>query len=258
VEPPPPAVNDDPQLVTLAAELADAAQRSGAPFVIGIVGAVAVGKSTTAHRLADLLSGPDHAVSTAVVSTDSFLLTNQQLEPLGGAMVKGRPQSYDWSALDRFLAGVHAGAPVLEVPQYSHEAFDVLPGVVLELATPRVLVVEGLNLLQQPPVAPLDLIGHLNHSIYLDAPHEVVAGWFVDRFLDAASAAAGAVPTPADSFYALFTGMDDAAVAAIARWTWDEINAPNLREHIEPTRLRADTVVHKAADHSIERVEHMR
>jgi type I pantothenate kinase len=252
VEPPRSAVPDDPQLVTLAAELADAARRAPGPYVVGIVGAVAVGKSTTAQRLAALLDGAPHGLSAAVVSTDSFLLANEQLEPLGGAMVKGRPQSYDWAALDRFLADVHAGAPVLQVPQYSHEVFDVLPGVVLELAAPEVLVVEGLNLLQQPPVAPFDLTGHLHHSIYLDAPHEVVAGWFIDRFLDATRAE----PLPADSFYALFAGMDDAEVAAIARWTWDEINAPNLREHIESTRLRADTVVHKAADHSIERVEH--
>lgn len=259
-------MRDDPQLVALADELAESARRASSPsaaaagagsdvrrpFVVGIVGSVAAGKSTTARALAELLCGPDHGFTTQVVATDSFLLTNEQLEPLGGAMVKGQPLSYDWTAMERFLADVRWGSPVLAVPLYSHEVFDVVRGVQHVMSTPEVLILEGLNLLQCPPAAPIDVADHLDRSIYLEAPTGVIRDWFVTRFLDATSEAAD---TPG-SFYAGFAGMDRAELEAIAQWTWNEINLPNLREHIEPTRVRADLVVHKAADHSIDRVEH--
>jgi type I pantothenate kinase len=220
--------------------------------VVGVVGSVGVGKSTTARQLADLMGESGHGLSTEVVATDSFLLTNEQLEPLGGAMVKGQPQSYDWTALDRFLTEVHDGAPVMMVPIYSHQLFDVVPGAHHVMSTPEVLIVEGLNLLQGPPAAPVDMAEHLDRSIYLDAPPAIIAEWFVARFLDTTRQESAS----SDGFYAMFAGMDDAEVESVARWTWDEINAPNLRDHIEPTRERADLVVHKAADHSITRIQH--
>src|SRR5262249_5388695 len=109
--------------------------------------------------------------------------------------------------------------------------------------------VEGLNLLQAPPAAKIDVSSHLDRSIYLHAPVAVLEQWFVDRFFEAIATA-----TP-DSFYARFATVDAAEIESIARWTWSEINEPNLREHIEPTRSRADVIVHLAPDHSIERVE---
>jgi type I pantothenate kinase len=258
-------VRDDPQLVALAEELAESAHQEASraaaaagagpvvrrPFVVGLVGSVAVGKSTTARALAELLGEEGHGFTTEVVATDSFLLTNDQLEPLGGVMVKGQPLSYDWTAMERFLADVAHGSPVLSVRWYSHDAFDVVRGVQHVMSMPDVLILEGLNLLQGPPAAPIDVADHLDRSIYLDAPVGVIRDWFVTRFLDATSDVA---ETPG-SFYAGFAGMDREELEAIARWTWDEINEPNLRDHIEPTRVRADIVVHKAADHSIDRIE---
>jgi type I pantothenate kinase len=246
----------DPAIVSLAASLADAARgHSGAPYVVGVVGPVAVGKSTTAAQLAGML-GEDggsggHGLGVAVVATDAFLLPNAQLEELGGAMVKGYPQSYDWAALGQFLTDVRSGAPVLRTPIYSHDVFDVVPDAQHILAAPDVLVVEGLNLLQAPPDAPFDCADLLDRSIYVDAPDDVIERWFVDRFL-ALSAQGAHRP---ESFYAMFASMSDDEVASIARWTWSEINEPNLRRHVAPTRGRADVVVHKAADHSVVTVD---
>lgn len=242
----------DPLLVELAADLADAARAAARqPFVVGLVGAVAAGKTTMAGRLAELMATAGPPLQVAVVATDSFLLSNAELEPLGGAMVKGYPQSYDWPALQRFLAAASGGAGTLSVPRYSHDLFDVVPGVQDDMASPDVLVVEGLNLLQAPPVAPVDLVPLLDRSIYLEVATEDVARWFVDRFLDVTAQA----HDDPRSFYAMFAGMERAEVEAIARWTWDEINAPNLVEHIAPTRARADLVLHLGADHSVQRVE---
>ena len=259
----------DPVLVDLAAHLgAEADRRAGRsagersdslpwrqqpgeldalPVIVGIVGSVAVGKSTTAEVLAGLLSVP-----VEVVATDAFLLPNEQLEPLGGAMRKGYPESFDWRALDAFLTRARRGGSPLESPVYSHEVFDVLPGVVRRFATPEVLVVEGLNLLQRPPVdgivAPAD---HLDLGIYLHASDELVEHWFVERFV--------ALTRPPDgepsAFYAQFATMADEDLRATARWVWNQINAPNLAQHVGPSRERADLVLHKGPDHRIGHVE---
>ena len=217
------------------------------PVIVGIAGSVAVGKSTTAQGLAGLLP-----VTVEVVATDAFLLANAQLEPLGGAMRKGYPESFDWRALDAFLTRARRGGSPLESPVYSHEVFDVLPGVVRRFPAPEVLVVEGLNLLQRPPLdgiaAPAD---HLDLGIYLDAPDELVEHWFVERF------AALTRPPHGDpsEFYAQFAAMADEDLHATARWVWNQINAPNLHLHVGPSRERADLVLHKGADHRIGHVE---
>lgn len=245
-----------PELLDLARETAAAADAmERGPFIIGVVGSVAVGKSTFAAYLADALATVDvpgaRRRRVEVVSTDAFLLPNSVLDPLGGAMVKGTPQSYDWTALDRFLNDAADGAVELRLPVYSHEIFDVVPGEMQALSTPDVLVVEGLNLLQRPPDAAIDVSRHLHRSIYLHAPAPVIKEWFVERFMALTRHAA---ETPGD-FYSIFVGLDEDEVEAVAVWTWSEINAPNLRLHIEPTRARADLVVHHGADHSIVRVE---
>jgi type I pantothenate kinase len=223
---------------------------SGA-FVLGIAGPVAVGKSTYAAAEADRIRATGATVE--VVATDVFLLSNEQLAPLGGAMRKGYPESYDWAALVDTLDAARHGRFPLTTPVYSHETFDLVPGAVHTIETADVVVVEGLNLLQAPPDAPADMAAMLDRSIYLHASEPVIEQWFVDRFVSLARPAEGA---PSD-FYAMFADMDDAELDAVARWTWTEINLPNLRQHIAPTRARADVVVHKAADHRIERIEQL-
>ena len=120
--------------------------------------------------------------------------------------------------------------------------------------TPEVVLVEGLNLLQAPPVAPVDLGELLDHTVYLHAPTEVVEDWFVARFVDQVTAAA----QDPESFYAVFAAMDPAEVDRVARWTWNEINRPNVERHIAPTRERAHVVAHLGADHRVQRLQHRR
>lgn len=236
---------DDPLLDELLRGSLDASGTT----VVGIAGPVAVGKSTFADTLAARLTATGRTAE--VVATDVFLVSNAQLAPLGGAMRKGFPESYDWAALIDTLDAARRGRFPLTTPVYSHETFDLVPGATHAIETADVLVVEGLNLLQAPPDAPADMAAMLDRSIYLHAPEQVIEQWFVDRFIGLARPADG----PPSAFYEMFAGMDDAELDAVARWTWTEINLPNLRQHIAPTRERADVVVHKAADHHIERIE---
>lgn len=268
---------DDPALAALADQLlALRHQRAGraqlgrgdaAPLMVGVVGSVAVGKSTFAAALARQLvarAATTPPLTVEVVATDAFLLSNERLAPLGGAMRKGYPESYDWAALASFLADASAGVEVLTTPVYSHETFDVVADERHEFTRPDVLVVEGLNLLQTAPggrggpgdEAMPDRAGwspaeQFDCAIYLHAPAAQIEQWFVDRFVALARPVEG---EPSD-FYAMFATMDDDELDAVARWTWREINAPNLRDHIEPTRDRAHVVVHKGADHRIVDVE---
>jgi type I pantothenate kinase len=263
--------NSDPVLVDLARRLdAEADRRAGRwsgeqdhtvpwrradagadalPVIVAVVGSVAVGKSTTAAQLAGSLSA-----TAEVVGTDAFLLSNEQLEPLGGAARKGYPESFDWAALDAFLAGAREGGAPLESPVYSHEVFDVLPGVVRRLEVPEVLVVEGLNLLQRPPGATPPPSQHLDLGIYLEAPEELLEHWFVERFVALTRPDEG---EPSE-FYLQFAAMGDDDLRRTARWVWREINAPNLHLHVAPSRQRADLVLHKGRDHRIEQVERLR
>jgi type I pantothenate kinase len=255
---PAPQRNDDPGLVAVAAHLvALASDRAGSPLVVGLVGSVAVGKSTFAASLAEVLrEAPPDGIprQVEVVATDAFLLPNSVLEPMGGAMVKGTPVSYDWAALEGFLRDARDGAATLSVPVYSHRTFDVVAGERHEFPTPEVVLVEGLNLLQAPPVAPVALAELFDLTVYLHAPTEVIEQWFVDRFVELVAAA----EHDSDSFYAMFSAMDPAEVDTVARWTWHEINRPNLERHIAPTRARAHVVAHLGADHVVQHVEHQR
>jgi type I pantothenate kinase len=201
------------------------------PFVVGLTGGVASGKSLVARRLAERLADDD--LSVEVVTTDGFLLPNAVLTERGLMERKGFPDSYDWDVLTGFLAAVAAGDPALVVPTYSHEAYDV--GETRVFARPQVLIVEGLVALDAR-VAPLDL------SIYLHAEEDDLIAWYTERFM---ALGRWAAPRLAERLAA--AGSPE----ALARDIWDRINAPVLREHVLPARARADFILTKARDHSV-------
>ena len=221
-----------------------------APFVVGVVGPVAVGKSTLAATLEALLAGPD----ATVVSTDSFLYPNAVLEARGIVDRKGFPESYDWDALTAFLLAVRSGESDITTPVYSHDHYDVLDGAVERVGEPGVLVVEGLNLLQAPPtpgaLEPADLV---DLAIYVDADGDHIRQWFIERFLGL-RAAAGDDPW---AFFHMFAVMSDDQALDTAVALWEGINAPNIRDHIAPTRSRADLVLVKGEDHGVQEI-HLR
>jgi type I pantothenate kinase len=203
------------------------------PRIIGIAGAVAVGKSTIASALSAELGA-------TMLSTDAFLFPNSVLAERNLAMRKGFPESYDTDNINRTMTALRAGRNV-DLPVYSHESYDIVEDASEPVLAADLVVIEGIVALQPPLRAFLDL------ALYIDAPEEIVRGWFVDRFLRWTEQARD---EPA-SFYHGFAALDEDAVRSIAEMTWDGINAVNLKEHIAPSRSSADLVVEKASDHSI-------
>jgi len=218
------------------------------PFIVGIAGSVAVGKSTTARILQALLSHWADHPRVDLVTTDGFLMPNAELERRGLMMRKGFPESYDRRALVRFVADVKAGAPEVEAPVYSHLSYDIMPGRTQVVRKPDILIVEGLNVLQSGPrLAVSDLF---DFSIYVDAHTDCIRQWYVDRFLALRDTA---FADPA-SFFHRFATLTDEEAATMAMQVWRDINEPNLVDNIRPTRGRATLVLCKEADHTISRV----
>ncbi len=204
--------------------------------VVGIAGAVCVGKTTTSERLAALLD----PMATEIVTTDGFLLPGSELERRGLLMRKGFPESYDEAAIRTFLTSVRAGTEGVVVPAYSHEIYDVVPGDARGLRDAAVVIVEGVNVLR--------FADQLDLTVYIDAPEPVIEDWYVERFVHLCALAAP------DTFYANFAGLDDAGRRMMAHQVWGAVNRQNLAEYIQPTRERAAVVVEKQADHSVRRV----
>ncbi|GGS80737.1 pantothenate kinase [Planobispora rosea] len=224
--------------------------REPAPYILGIAGSVAVGKSTTARLLHTLLARwPEHP-RVELITTDSFLHPNKVLAERDIMHRKGFPESYDRRALVRFVADVKAGVPEVSAPVYSHLEYDIVPGAVQTVRHPDILIVEGLNVLQPAPPAALAVNDYFDFSIYVDAKTEHVREWYVDRFHKLRRTA---FEDP-KSYFRRLTELSEEEATAFAKDVWRDINERNLVENIAPTRGRAGLVLYKGRDHSIRRV----
>jgi type I pantothenate kinase len=226
------------------------------PFIIGMAGSVAVGKSTTARILKKLLSRwPDHP-RVALLPTDGFLLPNAELEKRGLMERKGFPESYDLPRLLRFLSDVKAGRRHVRAPVYDHLTYDIVPGEYIEIDQPDILIVEGLNVLQtgRPPrdgrAIPF-VSDFFDFSIFLDADEDLLRVWYVTRFFRLRETAF----RDPRSYFHRYARLDDAETARVANALWERINLVNLRENILPTRQRADLILYKGPDHRITHVD---
>ena len=220
------------------------------PYIIGVAGSVAVGKSTFARLLRLLLSRwPDHP-RVELVTTDGFLLPRTVLEERGLMQRKGFPESYDLRRMVGFLAAIKSGRPEVEAPVYSHHTYDIVPGDKQVVRRPDILIFEGLNVLQAPVRASVVTSDFFDFSVYVDADEDDIAEWFVQRRLLLQRTA---FQNPA-SYFHHHRDLPEAEARRVAREIWDKINRVNLRENILPTRQRARLVLHKASDHSIDGV----
>ncbi|WP_054816247.1 type I pantothenate kinase [Nocardia arizonensis] len=218
------------------------------PFVIGVAGSVAVGKSTTARVLQALLARWDHHPRVDLVTTDGFLYPTAELNRRGIMHRKGFPESYDRRKLLRFVTEVKSGAAEVCAPVYSHISYDIVPGKMHCVRQPDILIVEGLNVLQTGPR--LMVSDLFDFSIYVDARIEDIEKWYVQRFL-ALRATAFADP---DAHFHHYAALADEQAKVAAQDIWNSTNRPNLVENILPTRPRATLVLRKDADHAINRL----
>lgn len=220
------------------------------PFIIGIAGSVAVGKSTTARLLQVLLSRSQSHPRVDLVTTDGFLYPNHILEQRGLMKRKGFPESYSIRRLLQFLSEVKSGKAEVAAPLYSHLSYDVLPDEQQWVRSPDILIVEGINVLQVHKQAPLFVSDFFDLSLYVDADEKDIERWYVERFLMLRDTA---FRNP-QSYFHRFAELTEQEAVQTARDIWREINAVNLHENILPTRGRAGMILEKGPNHGIERV----
>src|SRR5712692_119645 len=225
------------------------------PYVIGVAGSVAVGKSTTARVLQALLARWPNVPKVDLVTTDGFLYPNAVLERDNLLERKGFPESYDLPALLRFLSDIKAGRRPVRAPVYSHLVYDVMPNHWVEIDRPEILIVEGLNVLQTGRL-PRDgkaipfVSDFFDFSIYLDADENVLMQWYVERFLALRETAF----RDPKSYFHRYSRLSDVEASATATSIWTRINLLNLHENIQPTRRRADLILTKQKNHTVQQV----
>ena len=225
-------------------------ERLRIPYVIGIAGSVAVGKSTASRVLKALLSHWPNHPQVDLVTTDGFLLPQRDLEARGLTQRKGFPESYDVRRLLRFLADVKSGLPEVTAPVYSHLAYDIVSGEYQTVRQPDIVIVEGLNVLQTGSRHTMFVSDFFDFSIYVDANEADIEHWYVERFLKLRAT----VFQDPSSYFHRYAALTHEEAVATAQRIWTSVNLVNLQENVLPTRERAHLVLEKGRDHAVRRV----
>lgn len=220
------------------------------PYVIGIAGSVAVGKSTLARLLQTILSEYYKNKQVDLITTDGFLYPNEILEKKGLMERKGFPESYDMHRLISFMGDVKSGKEDIKVPKYSHDVYNIVEGEFQTINQPDILIVEGINTLQLPANEKIYASDFFDFSFYVDAEPENIEKWYLQRFgilVDTAF-------KDPDNFYNIFADVERSEAFAYAKKVWKTVNLQNLENYILPTRFRADVILHKTTDHYIDQI----